>query len=47
MSKYDFSHIKDEMVKDALVDYKEKIDNCKSHRLDVSGYRVEKPWGFG
>jgi len=27
MSKYDFSHIKDEMVKDALVDYKEKIDN--------------------
>jgi hypothetical protein len=46
MSKYDFSHIKDEMVKDALVDYKEKIDNCKSHRLDVSGYRVEKPWGY-
>lgn len=46
MSKYDFSHIKDTMVKDALTDYKEKIDNDKSHRLDVSSYRVEKPWGY-
>jgi len=46
MSKYDYSHVKDEMVRDALNDYKEKIDNAKSHRLDVSGYRVEKPWGY-
>ena len=32
MSKYDYSHVKDEMVRDALNDYKEKIDNAKSHR---------------
>ena len=46
MSKYDFSHIEDSMVRDSLTDYKEKIDNAKSHRLDISGYRVEKPWGY-
>ena len=43
MSKY--NHIKDEMVREALNEYKEKIDNNKSHRLDISSYRVEKPWG--
>ena len=40
MSKYDFSHVEDSMVREALTDYKEKIDNAKSHRLDISGYRV-------
>ena len=26
-------------------EYKDKIDENKSHRLDISSYRVEKPWG--
>ena len=43
MSKYD--HIKDPMVKEALEEYKDKIDANKSHRLDISSYRVDKPWG--
>ena len=43
MSKYD--HIKDAWVKEALEEYKDKIDKNKSHRLDISSYRVEKPWG--
>ena len=30
MSKYDYSHVKDEMVRDALNDYKEKIDKYPS-----------------
>ena len=41
MSKYE--HIKDDWVREALEDYKDKIDENKSHRLDVSSYRVEKP----
>ena len=44
MSKYD--HIEDDWVKEALVEYKDKIDENKSHRLDISSYRVEKPWGY-
>ena len=44
MSKY--KHIKDVWVREALEDYKDKIDENKSHRLDVSSYRVEKPWGY-
>tara|TARA_X000001382_G_scaffold68285_2_gene47410 strand:+ start:90 stop:566 length:477 start_codon:yes stop_codon:yes gene_type:complete len=44
MSKY--SHIKDAWVKEALEEYKDKIDENKSHRLDISSYRVEKPWGY-
>ena len=44
MSKYDY--IEDEWVKEALEEYKEKIDENKSHRLDISSYRVEKPWGY-
>ena len=43
MSKYE--HIKDEWIKEALEDYKDKIDSSKSHRLDVSSYKVDKPWG--
>ena len=30
----------------ALEEYKDKIDENKSHRLDISSYRVEKPWGY-
>ena len=44
MSKY--KHIKDDWVREALEDYKDKIDENISHRLDVSSYRVEKPWGY-
>jgi len=44
MSKY--SHIEDAWVKEALEEYKDKIDENKSHRLDISSYRVEKPWGY-
>ena len=43
MSKYD--HIKDAWVKEALEEYKDKIDENKSHRLDISSYRDDKPWG--
>ena len=43
MSKYE--HIKDDWVREALEEYKDKIDENKSHRLDISSYRVEKPWG--
>ena len=43
MSKY--KHIKDEWIREALDEYKDKIDENKSHRLDISSYRVDKPWG--
>ena len=43
MSKYD--HIKDAWVKEGLEEYKDKIDENKLHRLDISSYRVDKPWG--
>ena len=43
MSKYD--HIEDAWVREALEEYKDKIDENKSHRLDISSYRVENPWG--
>ena len=43
MSKYDY--IDDEMVKEAMEEYKDKIDSCKEHELDISSYRVDKPWG--
>lgn len=43
MSKYD--NIKDVWIKEALEEYKDKIDTSKSHSLDVSSYKVEKPWG--
>ena len=38
MSKYD--HIDDAWVKEALEEYKDKIDENKSHRLDISSYRL-------
>jgi len=44
MSKYDY--INDVWVREALDEYKDKIEEKKSHRLDVSSYRVEKPWGY-
>ena len=44
MSKY--SHIEDAWVREALEEYKDKIDENKSHRLDISSYRGEKPWGY-
>ena len=34
-----------EWVKKALSDYKEKIDDKKEHELDLSNYKVTKPWG--
>ena len=43
MSKY--KHVNDDWVREALEEYKDKIDENKSHRLDISSYRVEKPWG--
>lgn len=44
MSKYE--HVIDPLVREALEQYKDKIDSNKSHQLDLSGYRVEKPWGY-
>lgn len=32
-------------VTDALSNYKEKIDGQKQHELDLSSYKVTKPWG--
>ena len=43
MSKYD--HIQDKWVREALEEYKDKIDINKKHKLDISSYRVNKPWG--
>lgn len=36
----------DKFIKEALLEYKEKIDNKKPSKLSVSGYKVEKPWGY-
>ena len=44
MSKYEY--IKDDWIREALEEYKAKIDKKKSNRLDVSSYRVNKPWGY-
>ena len=44
MNKYE--HISDEWIKEALTEYKDKIESKKEHRLDISSYRVEKPWGY-
>ena len=44
MSKYNY--IKDKYVKEALEEYKDKIDASKSHGLDISSYKVNKPWGY-
>ena len=34
-----------ESIKKTLLDYKEKIDEKKTHELDLSNYKVSKPWG--
>jgi len=44
MSKYDY--IEDEIIREALEQYKEKIEKNKTNKLDISSYRVEKPWGY-
>ena len=44
MTKYD--HITDEYIKEALEDYKDKIDAKKPDELSLSTYRVDKPWGY-
>jgi mannose-6-phosphate isomerase-like protein (cupin superfamily) len=36
----------DKMIKEALEQYKEKIDNTKKNKLDIGNYIVNKPWGF-
>lgn len=41
-----FDHIKDPSIKRSLESYKDKIDGKKANPLDVSAYRVEKPWGY-
>ena len=35
----------DKSIKKTLDDYKEKIDNQKTGELDLSNYKVTKPWG--
>jgi len=34
-----------ESIKKTLADYKEKIDEQKADELDLSNYKVTKPWG--
>jgi len=34
-----------EWIDKALLDYKEKINTEKNHGLDLSSYKVTKPWG--
>ena len=34
-----------EMINKAISDYKEKIEQQKSHELVLSSYMVTKPWG--
>ena len=41
-----FEHVTDLFIRKALEDYKDKIDGKKGHALDLSNYRVEKPWGY-
>ncbi len=40
-----FEHVKDESIREALRDYKGKIDEKKPDELSLSTYKVEKPWG--
>ena len=44
MSKY--NHVEDTQIREALEEYKEKIDNNKPDELSLSEYRVNKPWGY-
>ena len=41
-----FDHVKDEVIKKALQDYKGPIDSKKPDELSLSTYRVDKPWGY-
>lgn len=34
------------MIKESLKEYKEIIDSKKPNELALSGYKVEKPWGY-
>ena len=43
MSK--FEHVEDTLIKKALDDYKDKIDDRKPSSLGLSRYTVNKPWG--
>ena len=45
MNKEKYTKIVDQSVREALEQYKDKIDSRKDHPLDVSSYKVEKPWG--
>ena len=44
MSKYD--HIKEPIIRKALEDYKDNIDEKKPDELSLSTYRVDKHWGY-
>ena len=44
MSKYD--NIKNNHIKQAMIDYKHKIDDHKPDELSTSNYKVQKPWGY-
>ena len=44
MSKYE--HVEDKFIREALEDYKEKIDDKKPDNLSLSTYKVVKPWGY-
>ena len=44
MSKFDY--IDDEHIKNALEDYKDRIDEKKPSQLCLSDYTVSKPWGY-
>jgi mannose-6-phosphate isomerase-like protein (cupin superfamily) len=41
-----YEHIKDLDIKKTLETYKPLLDSCKNKPLDLSGYRVEKHWGY-
>ena len=43
MTKYNY--IEDTHIREALEEYKDKIDAKKTSKLDVSTYKVTKPWG--
>ena len=41
-----YDHILDPDIKKTLESYKSKLDASKDKPLDVSSYRVDKPWGY-
>ena len=41
-----FDHIEDDYIREALKEYKEKIDKKKKTKLSSSNYKVDKPWGY-